>query len=207
LTGGRPGAWFGLCCCTAPGPFGAPWFHAWGGRDGPVCRMGDVRGKGSPLGVFADLAASIILGTVSIETAVASKETSSPWPSVTSTLSNRLPSSSSSNSAENDSPRCSVRVRKTWLGRIGVLCGSRFIMSCSGCGGGAKSGCLYRLVSANLMGLTVMAWTFLRYVLSYKQLPRTLPNVRSERFKPSVAASFFAFSNDAALPLPFSIEP
>jgi len=57
------------------------------------------------------------------------------------------------------------------------------------------------------MGLTFITWTFLRYSLSYKQLPRTLPNVRNERFKPSVAASFLAFSNDAALPLPFSIEP
>jgi hypothetical protein len=52
-----------------------------------------------------------------------------------------------------------------------------------------------------------MAWTFLRYSLSYKQLPSTLPKVRSERFNPSVAASFFAFSKDAALPLPFSMEP
>jgi hypothetical protein len=31
--------------------------------------------------------------------------------------------------------------------------------------------------------------------------------VRNDRFRPSVAASFLAFSKDAALPFPFSIEP
>lgn len=71
----------------------------------------------------------------------------------------------------------------------------------------AKSGCRYRLSSWNLIGLTFIVWTFLRYSLSYKQFPRTLPKVRNERFSPSVAASFFAFSKAAALPLPFSIEP
>jgi len=57
------------------------------------------------------------------------------------------------------------------------------------------------------MGSTFIDWTFFRYALSYKQLPSTFPNVRNARFNPSVAASFFAFSNEAALPLPFSIEP
>jgi hypothetical protein len=98
-------------------------------------------------------------------------------------------------------------VRKTWFGRIGVRCGSCFTTDCPSCGGGAKLGCLYKFPSSNLIGLTFMAWTFLRYSLSYKQLPSTLPKVRSARLSPSVAASFFAFSKEAALPLPFSIEP
>jgi hypothetical protein len=166
-----------------------------------------VRAEGRPLGTFAALGASTALGADPVDADPASKETSSPWASETSTPSNKFPSNSSSNSAPKDSPRCSVRVRKTWFGRIGVRCGSCLTIACPSCGGGAKLGCRYRFFSSNPIGLTLMAWTFLRYSLSYKQLPSTLPKVRNERFSPSVAASFFAFSKDAALPLPFSMEP
>lgn len=153
------------------------------------------------------LGASMALEPVMFGVGIEPNVNASSVCSVISTPSNRFPSNSSSKSADMDSPRCSVRVLNTWLGRTGVLCDSRFTFDCPSAGGNAKSACLYRLFSSNLIGLTFIACTFFRYSLSYRQLPRTLPNVRNERFSPSVAASFLAFSKDAALPLPFSMEP
>lgn len=56
-------------------------------------------------------------------------------------------------------------------------------------------------------GAALTLVTFARYSLSYMQLPKTLPNVLSERLRASVVPSFLAFSKAAALPLQFSMCP